>query len=634
MFLRKSFLLFLLLAFCASPFVRAVEEDKDNEYLTGVKEGGELDDDVEDDIENMEKQIEGDIAEDIPEEEEEKVEEPPVERPLYTKPKVVGFAYFAEPFHNANDLDKKWILSQARKEGAEESIAKYDGRWGIEEPDINPLKGDLGLILKSKAKHHAISCKLQKPYEFVGKPFIIQYEVKFQNGIECGGAYVKLLSKENLDLVHFHDKTPYTIMFGPDKCGLDYKEKHAKKPTGSIESYFTDKKTHLYQLIVNADNTFKISVDGTVVNEGNLLEDMTPAVNPPKEIEDSKDQKPADWDDREKIADPDAVKPEDWDEDQPEKIVDEDAVKPAGWLDEEPEDISDPDAEKPADWDEDMDGEWEAPLISNPKCADAPGCGEWKPGMIDNPKYKGKWRPPMIDNPSYQGIWKPRMIPNPDYFEDFNPYQMSSIGAVGLELWSMTDSIMFDNILITDNLATTTKWTEDTFTLKQAQEKSSISGKSVVQAVLDVTNERPWLWAVFIVVVLLPIVLVIAYCCVGSSAKDEVAERKKTDAPTPDDKVKKDGSDKGKGAAAGAGDKAKGGANKKKEGAAAAAADKKPSDEGDQDDNASDAEEKGEPAEGKPKKPLKGDLEVEKKTDAAESADDDETPRRRRSRKD
>lgn len=23
----------------------------------------------------------------------------------------------------------------------------------------------------------------------------------------------------------FHDKTPYTIMFGPDKCGLDHKVK-------------------------------------------------------------------------------------------------------------------------------------------------------------------------------------------------------------------------------------------------------------------------------------------------------------------------------------------------------------------------------------------------------------------------
>lgn len=62
----------------------------------------------------------------------------------------------------------------------------------------------------------------------------------------------------------FHDKTPYTIMFGPDKCGEDYKlhfifrhknpktgkyeEKHAKRPDADLKTYFTDKKTHLYTL--------------------------------------------------------------------------------------------------------------------------------------------------------------------------------------------------------------------------------------------------------------------------------------------------------------------------------------------------------------------------------------------------
>ena len=30
------------------------------------------------------------------------------------------------------------------------------------------------------------------------------------------------------------------------------------------------------------------------------------------------------------------------------------------------ENIPDPDAKKPEDWDEEMDGEWEPPMISNP----------------------------------------------------------------------------------------------------------------------------------------------------------------------------------------------------------------------------------------------------------------------------
>lgn len=64
--------------------------------------------------------------------------------------------------------------------------------------------------------------------------------------------------------------------------------------------------------MVNSDNSFEVLVDQTVVNSGNLLTDMTPAVNPPAEIEDPDDHKPEDWDERAKIQDPDSVKPEDW----------------------------------------------------------------------------------------------------------------------------------------------------------------------------------------------------------------------------------------------------------------------------------------------------------------------------------
>lgn len=45
--------------------------------------------------------------------------------------------------------------------------------------------------------------------------------------------------------------------------------------------------------------------------------------------------------DHHRIPDPDATKPEDWDEDAPRVIPDEDAVKPAGWLDDEPSEVPD-----------------------------------------------------------------------------------------------------------------------------------------------------------------------------------------------------------------------------------------------------------------------------------------------------
>ena len=38
------------------------------------------------------------------------------------------------------------------------------------------------------------------------------------------------------------------------------------------------------------------------MNHGNLLNDFSPPVNPPAEIEDVNDRKPEDWDEREKVS--------------------------------------------------------------------------------------------------------------------------------------------------------------------------------------------------------------------------------------------------------------------------------------------------------------------------------------------
>ena len=48
-----------------------------------------------------------------------------------------------------------------------------------------------------------------------------------------------------------------------------------------------------------------------------------------------------------------------------------------------PEMIKDPEAAKPEDWDDEDDGEWEAPSIANPAYA-----GAWTQKEIDNPAYK------------------------------------------------------------------------------------------------------------------------------------------------------------------------------------------------------------------------------------------------------
>ena len=52
---------------------------------------------------------------------------------------------------------------------------KLPGEWSIDAPSDVLIEGDYGLIVRSKARHHAIAAKLQKPFKFDGSPFILQF---------------------------------------------------------------------------------------------------------------------------------------------------------------------------------------------------------------------------------------------------------------------------------------------------------------------------------------------------------------------------------------------------------------------------------------------------------------------------
>ncbi|KAI9795392.1 MAG: hypothetical protein M1835_005907 [Candelina submexicana] len=394
-------------------------------------------------------------------------------------------APFFEQF--TDDWDSRWAASHAKKENdksTEEEWA-YVGQWAAEEPHVlKGIEGDKGLVVKNPAAHHAISAKFNKAIDNRGETLVVQYEVKLQNGLECGGAYMKLLQdNKKLHAEEFSNASPYVIMFGPDKCGStnkvhfifkhknpktgEYEEKHLKSPPVAR----IVKTTTLYTLIVNPDQTFEIRIDGEKVKDGSLLEDFSPAVNPEKEIDDPKDEKPSDWVDEARIVDPEATKPEDWDEDAPFEIIDEEATKPDDWLEDEPTMIPDPEAEKPEDWDDEEDGDWIPPTVPNPKCDEVSGCGKWEPPMKKNPNYKGKWTAPLIDNPAYKGVWAPRKIANPDYFEDKTPANFEPMGAIGFEIWTMQSDILFDNIYIGHSIKDADQLKSQTFDIKQPLEK-------------------------------------------------------------------------------------------------------------------------------------------------------------------
>ncbi|ORX38009.1 ER-associated protein catabolism-related protein [Kockovaella imperatae] len=399
-------------------------------------------------------------------------------------------APFIEQF--TSDIPQsRWTVSKATKQTpVGDEIMSYVGTWAVEEPEVYPgIRGDLGLVLKSKAAHHAISTLFPEPLDPKGKPLVVQYEVKLQKGLECGGAYIKLLTDEQGQGLRageeYTDATPFTIMFGPDKCGAtnkvhfifrhqnpvtgEWEEKHLERPPAPKIT----KTTALYTLIVNPDQTFKILINDEVAREGSLLEDFTPAVNPAKEIDDPTDSKPSDWVDIAEIEDPDATKPDDWDEEAPLMITDAAATMPSDWLENEPDMVPDPDAEKPEEWDDEEDGDWLAPLVSNPKCDEVSGCGPWSAPKIRNPEYKGKWTAPRIPNPEYKGVWAPKQIANPSFFEDNSPSDFTKIAGIGIELWTMTEDILFDNIYVGHSEEDAKEFAKTTYHVKKPIEQAA-----------------------------------------------------------------------------------------------------------------------------------------------------------------
>jgi hypothetical protein len=411
-------------------------------------------------------------------------------------------AAFVEQF--TEGWDERWTPSEAtKKTPVGDETFSYVGQWSVEEASTSVIEGDHGLVAKSVASHHAISAPFTEAIDIADKPLVVQYEVKYQKGGNCGGGYLKLLEDGfQTSGKEFSDKTPWVVMFGPDltcpgtkvhfifrhknpKTG-EYEEKHLSAPPKPT----IGKTTNLYSLILHPNNTYDVLINGDSQKRGNLLEDFSPPVNPSAEIDDSEDKKPEDWVDIKRIADPDATKPADWDEDEPYEIPDEDAVKPEGWLDDEPSTIPDPDAEKPEEWDDDEDGEWIAPTVSNPKCEDGPGCGEWKRPNKANPLFKGKWYAPMIDNPAYKGEWAPRKVPNPAYFEDLTPVKsLEKIGGVGIELWTMTEDILFDNIYVGHSIDDAKALAAESFDIKQSLEKAA--DKIAVEADDETPDESP-----------------------------------------------------------------------------------------------------------------------------------------------
>ncbi|XP_064476602.1 calreticulin-like [Ornithodoros turicata] len=326
--------------------------------------------------------------------------------PLFAVVSADPKIYFKEEFADGDAWTSRWVPSEHKSD-----LGKFVLTAGSFYGDAEKNKG---LKTSEDARFYGLSAKFE-PFSNEGKTLVVQFTVKHEQNIDCGGGYVKLFDC-SLDQTKMHGESPYNIMFGPDICGPGTKKVHVifnyKGKNLLISKDIRckdDVYTHLYTLIVRPDNTYEVKIDNEKVESGELEKDWS--FLPPKKIKDPEAKKPSDWDDRAKIDDPEDKKPEDWDQ---------------------PEYIADPDATKPEDWDDEMDGEWEPP-------------------QINNPAYKGEWKPKQIDNPAYKGVWVHPEIDNPEYSPDAELYKYKEFCHIGFDLWQVKSGTIFDNVLITDD---------------------------------------------------------------------------------------------------------------------------------------------------------------------------------------
>ncbi|OEL21175.1 Calreticulin-3, partial [Dichanthelium oligosanthes] len=367
-----------------------------------------------------------------------------------------GEVIFEERFEDG--WESRWVESDwKRSEGKAGRFKHTAGRYSGDHDDK-------GIQTTIDARHFAISAKFPE-FSNKNRTLVVQYSIKFEQDIECGGAYIKLMSGY-VNQKKFSGDTPYSLMFGPDICGTQTKKLHLilsyqgqNYPIKKDIECETDKLTHVYTFILRPDASYSLLVDNRERESGSMYTDWD--ILPPRKIKDVHARRPKDWDDREYIEDPDEVKPEGYDS--------------------IPKQIPDPKDKKPDTWDDDDDG-------------------IWKPRMISNPAYKGPWKRKVlylvlqsdfctssiyrvhiftcsclqrIKNPNYKGKWKTPWIDNPEFEDDPDLYVLKPLKYVGIEVWQVKAGSVFDNILICDDPEYARKVVEETWGANREAEKEA-----------------------------------------------------------------------------------------------------------------------------------------------------------------
>ncbi|XP_007183634.1 calreticulin-3 [Balaenoptera acutorostrata] len=306
---------------------------------------------------------------------------------------ALATVYFQEDFLDGERWRNRWVQST------------NDSQFGYFRLSSGKFYGhkekDKGLQTTQNSRFYAISARF-KPFSNKGKTLIIQYTVKHEQKMDCGGGYIKLFPAD-VDQKNLNGKSQYYIMFGPDICGFDVKKVHVILHFKN--QYHSNKKsirckvdgfTHLYTLILRPDLTYEVKIDGQSIESGSIEYDWQ--LTSLKRMEKA------------------SAESEDWDQAT--------EGKSQAWK----KHFLDASASTPSDWNSELDGDRQAP-------------------MLQKPPHQDGLRPEGID----RDVWLHQKMKNTNYLTEYDLSEFENIGAIGLELWQVRSGTIFDNFLITDD---------------------------------------------------------------------------------------------------------------------------------------------------------------------------------------
>lgn len=199
---------------------------------------------------------------------------------------AAGKVLFREEF--GPGWETHWTKSSwnAEQQGA---FVSTKGKWYGDE--------DMAFAIQATgdSKFFELSTKFPEPINTGKNPLVLQYSVKFEQVIDCGGGYIKAVVPD-FDPATFGGKTPVLIMFGPDICGSENRihlllDKNGtgylwkKKPAAP-----NDKLTHIYTVALYPNQSYAVYLDAIMQENGTLSEDWDMSI--PKTIPDPNDKKP------------------------------------------------------------------------------------------------------------------------------------------------------------------------------------------------------------------------------------------------------------------------------------------------------------------------------------------------------